>query len=203
MSPQSEHIHPIFDRALDRASKEKLLHQRGCVLWLYGLSGAGKSTLAAALERKLHASGIMTQLLDGDNIRTGLNNNLGFSDEDRLENIRRIAEVARLFAQAGIITITSFITPRRALRTMAREIIGSEDFSEIFVTCSFATCEQRDVKGLYAKANAGVIKDFTGRDSAFEPPDKKFPADLVLDTDQKNETQCLEQLLTFVSQEIK
>jgi len=198
-----ENIHPIFDQTLDRSSKERLLNQKGCVLWLYGLSGAGKSTLATALEKKLHSEGIMTQLLDGDNIRTGLNKNLGFSDEDRLENIRRIAEVAKLFARAGIVTIASFITPKRALRNLAREIIGEEDYQDIFVTCSFETCEKRDVKGLYAKAKAGAIKHFTGKDSSFEPPNDEFPADLVLDTDLKNEETCLKELSAYAISRIK
>lgn len=198
-----ENIHPIFDHVLDRSSKEKLLNQKGCVLWLYGLSGAGKSTLATALEKQLHSEGIMTQLLDGDNIRTGLNKGLGFSDEDRLENIRRIAEVAKLFAHAGIVTITSFITPKQTLRAMAREIIGEDDFHEIFVTCSFETCEKRDVKGLYAKAKAGTIKHFTGRDSSFEPPDDAHPAALVLDTDKQSEEACLKELNAFTMARIK
>ena len=192
-----ENIHPNFDRNLDRSSKENLLKQRGCVLWLYGLSGAGKSTLAIALEKQLHLEGIMTQLLDGDNIRSGLNNNLGFSDEDRRENIRRIAEVAKLFANAGIVTIASFITPKRELRKLAKDIIGESDFREIFVTCSFETCEKRDVKGLYAKAKSGSIKHFTGKDSSFEPPNDEFPADLELDTDEKSEADSLKQLLEF------
>ena len=198
-----ENIHPIFDQTLDRSSKENLLKQKGCVLWLYGLSGAGKSTLATALEKQLHSEGIMTQLLDGDNIRTGLNKNLGFSDEDRHENIRRIAEVARLFAQAGIVTITSFITPKRSLRALAREIIGEADFHDVFVTCSFATCEKRDVKGLYAKARAGNIKHFTGKDSSFEPPGDDLPASLVLDTDQKSKEACLEALAAFARNQIQ
>ena len=119
-----ENIHPTFGQLLDREAKEALLNQRGLVVWLYGLSGSGKSTLATALERRLHEEGLFTQVLDGDNIRTGLNNNLGFSDEDRSENIRRIAEVAKLFAAAGVVTITSFICPRNELRALAREIVG-------------------------------------------------------------------------------
>ncbi|MBT5927797.1 MAG: adenylyl-sulfate kinase [Verrucomicrobia bacterium] len=193
----AENIHPIFNQSLDRSSKETLLNQKGCVLWLFGLSGAGKSTLAVALEKKMHQEGTMTQLLDGDNIRTGLNNNLGFSDEDRYENIRRIAEVAKLFSNAGIVTIASFITPKKELRTLAKSIVGENDFNEIFVTCSFETCEQRDVKGLYAKAKSGAIKHFTGRDSSFEPPDETSPADLELNTDKKSEEKCLEELYDF------
>lgn len=198
-----ENIHPIFHRSLDRSSKETLLNQKGCVIWLYGLSGAGKSTLAIALERELHKMGIMTQLLDGDNIRAGLNNNLGFSDEDRLENIRRIAEVAKLFANAGIVTIASFITPKKELRALARNVIGATDFREVFVTCSFETCEQRDVKGLYAKAEAGAVKHFTGKDSSFEPPDDSNPEHLRLDTDKKNESICLHELLEFTKKTLK
>ena len=186
-----ENIHPTFGQLLDREAKEALLNQRGLVVWLYGLSGSGKSTLATALERRLHEEGVFTQVLDGDNIRTGLNKNLGFSDEDRSENIRRIAEVAKLFATAGVVTITSFICPRNELRTLAREIIGQADFLEVYVECSFETCEQRDVKGLYAKAKAGKIKNFTGRDSSFEEPDN---ADLVIDTDAEDLEASLERL---------
>lgn len=158
------------------------MRQHSTVFWLYGLSGSGKSTLANAFERALHADGFMTQILDGDNIRSGLNANLGFSDEDRAENIRRIAEVARLFLHAGIVTITSFICPTRQLRELARSVIGPDDFQEVFVKASFETCARRDPKGLYAKAAAGQIRQFTGRDSAFEEPAEKDDV-LVLDTE--------------------
>ena len=168
------------------------------MVWLYGLSGSGKSTLATALERRLHEEGVFTQVLDGDNIRTGLNNNLGFSDEDRSENIRRIAEVAKLFAMAGVVTITSFICPRNELRTLAREIVGQADFLEVYVECSFETCEQRDVKGLYAKAKAGQVQNFTGRDSSFEAPEPRDAADLILNTDNQAEGESLEQLYQAV-----
>ena len=189
-----ENIHPTFGQLLDREAKEALLNQRGLVVWLYGLSGSGKSTLATALERRLHEEGVFTQVLDGDNIRTGLNNNLGFSDEDRSENIRRIAEVAKLFATAGVVTITSFICPRNELRTLAREIVGQADFLEVYVECSFETCEQRDVKGLYAKAKAGQVQNFTGKDSSFEAPEPRDAADLILNTDNQTEGESLEQL---------
>ena len=175
-------LHPIFDRVLDRAAKEARLRQRGRVLWLYGLSGSGKSTLAVALERRLHAEGFTTHLLDGDNVRTGLNRDLGFSDADRAENIRRVAEVAKLFAQAGVVVIAAFITPLRAHRRLAREIIGAEDFVEIYVSASFEACAKRDPKGIYAKARAGNLAQFTGRDSAFEPPVADDGA-LILDTE--------------------
>lgn len=193
-----ENIHPTFGQLLDREAKEALLNQRGLVVWLYGLSGSGKSTLATALERRLHEEGVFTQVLDGDNIRTGLNNNLGFSDEDRSENIRRIAEVAKLFAMAGLVTITSFICPRNELRTLAREIVGQADFLEVYVECSFETCEQREVKGLYAKAKAGQVQNFTGMDSSFEAPEPRDAADLILNTDNQAEGESLEQLYQAV-----
>ena len=189
-----QNIHPTFGQLLGREAKETLLNQSGLVVWLYGLSGSGKSTLATALERRLHEEGVFTQVLDGDNIRTGLNNNLGFSDEDRSENIRRIAEVAKLFASAGVVTITSFICPRNELRALAREIIGQADFLEVYVECSFETCEQRDVKGLYAKAKAGQVQNFTGRDSSFEAPEPRDAADLILNTDNQAEGESLDQL---------
>jgi adenylylsulfate kinase len=166
-----ENIHPVFDRMLGREAKEVRLGQRGLVVWLYGLSGSGKSTIAIALERRLAEEGFFTQILDGDNIRSGLNRNLGFADEDRQENIRRIAEVARLFAQAGVVTLTSFITPRRELRELARGIVGPVDFLEVYVEASFDTCAVRDPKGLYAKAASGGVAQFTGKDSAFEEPE--------------------------------
>ena len=193
-----ENIHPTFGQLLGREAKEAMLNQHGLVVWLYGLSGSGKSTLATTLERRLHEEDVFTQVLDGDNIRTGLNNNLGFSDEDRLENIRRIAEVAKLFAQAGAVTITSFICPRNELRAMAREIVGPADFLEVYVECRFETCEQRDVKGLYAKAKAGQVKQFTGKDSLFEPPEPRSVADLILNTDNQTESESLEQLFQAV-----
>ena len=190
-----ENIHPTFGELLGREAKEALLKQRGLVVWLYGLSGSGKSTLANALERRLYEEGVFTQVLDGDNIRTGLNSNLGFSDDDRQENIRRIAEVAKLFATAGVVTIAAFICPRAELRVLARDIIGAEDFFEVYVECRFETCEQRDVKGLYAKAKAGEVKQFTGRDSAFEPGESP---DLILNTDELNESDAAQELFDAV-----
>ena len=177
-----ENIHPVGDRMLQRSDKEALLNQHGGVMWFTGLSGSGKTSVAIALEKKLHADGVLTQILDGDNIRTGLNSNLSFTDEDRLENIRRIAEVAKLFAHAGMVALCSFITPREELRQLAREIVGKSDFLEVFVKASFKTCEARDVKGLYAKAKAGQVKHFTGKDSGFEDPEG---ADLILDTESE------------------
>ncbi|RMG71106.1 MAG: adenylyl-sulfate kinase [Bacteroidetes bacterium] len=174
MADKPTHIHPIFDRILQRQDKETQLGQRAVVVWLTGLSGSGKSTIAQALERQLHQDGYFTKLLDGDNIRTGLNNNLGFSAEDRQENIRRIAETAKLFLDGGIICLCSFVSPTRAIRAMAREIVGAEDFLEVYVNAPLAVCEDRDVKGLYKKARAGEIKDFTGIDAPFEAPEAPF-----------------------------
>lgn len=196
----SANLYPIFDRVLSRADKETRLGQRGLVVWLYGLSGSGKSTLAVALERRLHAEGFATHLLDGDNIRTGLNRGLGFSDADRAENIRRIAEVAKLHAHAGLVTLCSFITPLRALRDSARAIIGADDLLEVYVKASFATCAARDPKGLYAKAAAGGVGQFTGKDSAFEEPlaggeasgaSAAESATLVIDTEAASPEACL------------
>ena len=193
-----ENIHPTFQNLLGREDKESLLDQHGLVVWLYGLSGSGKSTLAIALEKLLHGEGIYTQVLDGDNIRSGLNNNLGFSDVDRLENIRRISEVAKLFVQAGVVTIASFICPRNELRAIAKKIIGQDDFFEVYVECSFETCKQRDVKGLYAKANTGQVKQFTGMDSSFEPPEPRDLADLILNTNIQTKSESLHQLYQAV-----
>jgi adenylylsulfate kinase len=177
-----DNIHPEFHRMLGRKDKESLLGQRSVVFWLYGYSGSGKSTIANAFERELHQAGLMTQILDGDNIRSGLNANLGFSDEDRAENIRRIAEVAKLYLNSGVITIASFICPTRQLRQLARKVVGEADFVEVFVRASYETCAGRDPKGLYAKASQGRIVNFTGKDSAFEEPAPGDPV-LLLDTE--------------------
>lgn len=172
-------IYPIFDRMLARTDKERLLGQRGVMLWFTGLSGSGKSTVAVALERELHRRGRLCRLLDGDNIRTGINAGLGFSADDRRENIRRIAEVGKLFVDTGIITLAAFVSPTEELRTLARDIIGAADFKEIFVATPLEECERRDVKGLYARARRGEVKNFTGISAPFEAPQN--PA-LVLDT---------------------
>ncbi len=163
-------IHPIFDRLLQRGDREKILNQRSKVLWLTGLSGSGKSTIAQALERHLYNNQFFAQVLDGDNIRSGINNNLGFSLEDRQENIRRIAEVAKLYLESGVITINSFISPTVEIRNFAKNITGSADFIEIYINAPLEVCEQRDVKGLYQKARKGEIKGFTGIDSPYEAP---------------------------------
>ena len=186
-------IHPETRRFLDRAAKEDLLRQKGVVLWLYGLSGSGKSTIANEVERVLHGEGRMTVILDGDNLRTGLNSNLGFSDDDRTENVRRVAETAKLLAGQGIIVLVSVITPLRRQRAAAREIIGP-DFHEIYVKADFDTCAERDPKGLYAKAKEGKIGQFTGKDSGFEEPED--PA-LLLDTQARSIDQCAADLLGY------
>lgn len=165
-----KHIYPIFDRMLQRNDREKLLGQKGIMLWFTGLSGSGKSTLAIALERELYNSGILCRILDGDNIRTGINNNLGFTEADRVENIRRIAEVAKLFVDCGVVTIAAFISPTEQIRQMAADIIGKDDFFEIYVNTPLEVCEEKDVKGLYKKARQGEIKNFTGISAPFEAP---------------------------------
>ena len=165
-----KNIHPITDSIISREERELRLGQRGKVLWFTGLSGSGKSTLAIALERKLFDQGYSVIILDGDNIRTGINNNLTFSPEDRIENIRRIAEVAKLFLANGIICIVSFISPTRDMRANAKQIIGPSDFVEVFIDTPIEVCEARDVKGLYKKARAGEIKDFTGVNAPYEIP---------------------------------
>ncbi len=158
------------NKILQRADKEQLLDQRGIAIWFTGLSGSGKTTIAIALEKELHANGLLTQMLDGDNMRAGINNNLGFSTEDRTENIRRIAEVTKLFVNSGIITICCFVSPTEEIRNTARTIIGAADFMEVFVNTPLEICEKRDVKGLYAKARKGEIEDFTGITAPYENP---------------------------------
>ncbi len=163
-------IHPIFDRILSRQEKQGFLNQNSKVVWLTGLSGSGKSTIAQGLEKSLFNNGYFPQILDGDNIRTGICNNLGFTIEDRTENIRRIAEVSKLFCDAGVICLNSFVSPTIKIRKLAKDIIGDENFIEVFVNTPLEICEQRDVKGLYKKARKGEIKNFTGIDSPFENP---------------------------------
>ncbi|WKN33136.1 adenylyl-sulfate kinase [Porifericola rhodea] len=181
------HIYPIFDTILQQQDKEALLQQKGKVIWMVGLSGSGKSTLARAAENTLHQEKKLTMLLDGDNLRTGVNNNLGFSEEERRENIRRAAEVAKLFANCGVVTICSLISPTESIRQMAKEIIGNDAYFEVYIDCPLEVCEQRDVKGLYAKARKGEIKEFTGISSPFEEP--QHP-DLRLKTGEKSIKEC-------------
>lgn len=174
MKDEGRNIFSVFDEILDRSVKENLLNQKGIVVWMTGLSGSGKTTIAIALERLLNQKGFLTQILDGDNIRSGINNNLGFSDSDRTENIRRIAEISKLFLNCGIITINCFVSPTKEIRAQAKQIIGADDFIEVFINTPLEICEQRDVKGLYAKARKGEIKDFTGIDAPFEAPENSF-----------------------------
>lgn len=210
----AENLYPIFDRVVPRNAKETRLGQRGQVIWLFGLSGSGKSTLAIALEHRLYSEGFATQVLDGDNVRTGLNRGLGFSDTDRTENIRRIAEVAKLHAHAGLVTLCSFITPLRAHRALARGIIGAEDLLEVYVKADFTTCARRDPKGLYAKAAAGGVGNFTGKDSSFEEPlhlvnregTSEGPPEgipLVMDTEAASPEACLATLYAAVVPRIR
>ena len=192
---ETKHIYPIFDRMLSRRDKEALLGQRGVMVWFTGLSGSGKSTVAIAVERELHRRGLLCRILDGDNIRSGINNNLGFSEADRVENIRRIAEVGKLFVDTGIITLAAFISPTNSLREMAERIIGEADFKEVYVSTPLAVCEQRDVKGLYAKARRGEIKDFTGVSAPFEVP--VHPA-LAIDTSVLSLEESVEKVLELI-----
>ncbi|WP_289145875.1 adenylyl-sulfate kinase [uncultured Bacteroides sp.] len=192
---KEENIYPIFDRMLSREDKEALLGQRGVMLWLTGLSGSGKSTIAIALERELHQRGLLCRILDGDNIRSGINNNLGFSAEGRVENIRRIAEIGKLFVDTGIITIAAFISPSNELRQMATRIIGEGDFLEIYVSTPLEECEKRDVKGLYAKARRGEIRNFTGISAPFEAPEHPV---LSLDTSRLSLEESVNALLELV-----
>jgi len=159
------------DAHVTQENREKLLNQKGAVLWFTGLSGSGKSTLANAVALKLHEGGNLTYVLDGDNIRHGLNKNLGFSPEDRVENIRRIGEVGKLFADAGVIAMTAFISPYIADRKTARDLLPEGRFIEVYCACDLSVCEQRDPKGLYKKARAGEIKQFTGIDAPYEAPE--------------------------------
>ena len=196
----TENIHPIFDNILGRKEKEDILNQNAVVIWMTGLSGSGKSTIARGLESKLHRQGILTKLLDGDNLRTGLNKNLGFSEDDRIENIRRVAETAKLFLDNGTVVICSFVSPTIIIRDMAAEIIGRNDFLEVMVEASFDECAKRDVKGLYKKALSGEIKNFTGLDAPFELPEEPF---LNIDTEKLSIDESIELLYQAVINRIK
>lgn len=195
MTDNNNNIYPIFDRMLAREDKEELLKQRSVMIWFTGLSGSGKSTIAIALERELHKRGLLCRILDGDNIRSGINNNLGFTEADRIENIRRIAEVSKLFVDTGIITIAAFISPSNDIREMAANIIGKDDFLEVYVSTPIEECERRDVKGLYAKARRSEIKNFTGISAPFEAP--AHPA-LTLDTSALSLEESVNKLLELI-----
>ena len=199
MSSHTKHIHPVFDRMLTREDKERLLKQNAKVFWMTGLSGSGKSTIGTAVEKELYAKGYLTQLLDGDNVRTGINNNLGFSTADRMENIRRIAEVSKLFLSCGVITINTFVSPTNEIRELAKTIIGSKDFIEIYVNCPLEICEERDVKGLYKKARNGEIKDFTGITAPFEAP---VNAELEIRTDKEPAEESVQKVLNYILEKV-
>ncbi|MBX2841061.1 MAG: adenylyl-sulfate kinase [Flammeovirgaceae bacterium] len=188
------------DHKIKKEDRERLKKHKPIVLWFTGLSGSGKSTLTSALEQKLYEEEMHTYILDGDNVRSGLNKGLTFSDEDRKENIRRISEVAKLFADAGLITLTAFISPFKEDRALAKSLVGEDEFMEIFVDCPLEICEQRDVKGLYQKAREGKIKKFTGIDSPFEAPEN---ADVVIHTDRQSLEASVEQLYKAVINRIK
>ncbi|HPB05859.1 MAG TPA: adenylyl-sulfate kinase [Prolixibacteraceae bacterium] len=193
-------IFPVFEQIVPREQKENKLKQKSVVIWFTGLSGAGKTRLAVALEKELFQRGFLTQVLDGDNIRSGINNNLKFSPEDRTENIRRIAEVSKLFLNCGIITLCAFVSPTQEIRQLVRNIVGTENFYEIFVSTPVEVCEQRDVKGLYAKARLGEIKDFTGINAPFEiPADANFVIDTSLQSIETNVEILLEKLLPIIT----
>jgi len=185
-------IHPVFDKIISRREKEELLKQKSIVLWMTGLSGSGKSTIAIGVEKELHRRGFLTQILDGDNVRTGINSNLGFTEEDRYENIRRIAEISKLFINCGIITINSFVSPTNEIRKKAKDIIGADNFIEVYISVPIDVAEKRDVKGLYKKARKGEIKNFTGIDSPFEAPQKP---DIEIKTNELNIQESVEKVL--------
>ena len=198
----AENIYPIYDRMMTRQEREQLLGQKGMMVWMTGLSGSGKSTVALGVERELHKRGLLCRLLDGDNIRDGINRGLGFSPEDRRENIRRIAEVGKLMVDTGIITLACFVSPTEEIRDMARNIIGEKDFFEVYLCTPLSECERRDVKGLYARARRGEVKDFTGISAPFEAPE--HPA-LAIDTTttplQENVMKVVEMILNQQTKE--
>lgn len=186
------HNHKV--EKLDRSEQKK---QKPCILWFTGLSGAGKSTVANAIEQKLFELGHHTFLLDGDNVRHGLNKDLGFSDADRVENIRRIGEIAKLFADAGLIVMSAFISPFRSDRKMVRDLVEDKEFVEVYISTPLTTCEERDPKGLYKKARSGQIKNFTGIDSEYEAPES---AEVMLNTAELDVNECVDRVITYLKQ---
>ena len=193
-------LFPIFDEILQRKDKEELLNQNSKVIWMTGLSGSGKTTVAKGVERYLHSQGILNQLLDGDNIRVGISSNLTFSSEDRAENIRRISEISKLFLNCGIVTLNCFVSPTIEIRNIAKEIIGAENFIEVYINASVDTCEKRDVKGLYQKARKGEIKDFTGISAPFEAPE--YP-EIEINTAQLSIDESVQKVLDYILPIIK
>ncbi len=200
MKKENSNIFPIFDDILQQEDKEKLLNQRAKVIWMTGLSGSGKTTVAKGVERYLHSKGILSKLLDGDNIRVGISNNLSFTAEDRAENIRRIAETSKLFINCGVVTINCFVSPSNAIRQIAKDIIGTENFIEVYINASVAKCEERDVKGLYKKARAGEIKNFTGIDAPFEAPNNP---NLEINTSKLSIDQSVQKVLDYILPKIE
>ena len=200
MKTVKNNLFPVFDKILQRKDKESLLKQKSKVIWMTGLSGSGKTTIAQGVEKKLYENKILNQILDGDNVRVGINNNLTFSNEDRIENIRRIAEVSKLFINCGIVTLNCFVSPTIEIREMARQIIGEEDFIEIYINATIEMCEQRDVKGLYKKAREGKISDFTGISSPFEPPENP---ELEINTSQLSIGESISKVLDHILPKIK
>jgi adenylylsulfate kinase len=194
-----DNIFPNTDKLVSRAQREEAWGFRSAVFWFTGLSGSGKSTVAMGVEHALFARRLWPKMLDGDNIRTGISNNLGFSPDDRQENIRRIAEMSKMFCESNIVVLACFISPTKAIRGQAREIIGPRNFYEIFVQAPLDVCEDRDVKGLYKKARAGEISDFTGISSPYEPPEAP---DLILDTEKESLEESRRKVLDFVEQKI-
>ena len=200
MKEAKGNLFPIFDDILQKEDKEKLLQQHAKVIWMTGLSGSGKTTVAKGVERYLHSQGILNQLLDGDNIRVGIGSNLTFSSEDRAENIRRISEVSKLFMNCGVVTLNCFISPTIEIRNIAKEIIGEENFIEVYINASVATCENRDIKGLYQKARRREIKDFTGISAPFEAP---LNPEIEINTDQLSIDESVQKVLNYILPIIK
>lgn len=197
MKEEKGNIYTVFDEIISREEKERSLKQKARVIWLTGLSGSGKTTLAKGLERKLHDQGFFTKLLDGDNVRAGINNNLGFGADDRVENIRRISEVAKLFMDGGVITICCFVSPTNDLRDMAKEIIGADDFVLVHVNTSLEECEKRDVKGLYKRARKGEIPNFTGISAPFDEP---INPQITISTEKREIGECVDSLLNSLKE---
>ena len=195
-----ENIFPTFDDILQKKDKEDLLNQKAKVVWMTGLSGSGKTTIGKGVEKYLHSQKILNQILDGDNIRVGISNNLSFSSKDRIENIRRIAEVSKLFLNCGIVTLNCFVSPTIEMRKIAEKIIGTDNFIEIYINASVKTCEERDTKGLYKKARLGKIKDFTGISSPFEAP--KNPA-LTINTSELSIKEAVNKVIDYILPKIK
>lgn len=190
-----DNLFPTNHELIPKIEKEKLLKQKGICLWLTGLSGSGKTTIAKAVAKKLHSNGFITKVLDGDNIRLGINKNLSFSELDRMENVRRTAEIAKLFVDCGIVTICCLVSPKKNMRALAKEIIGEENFYEIFIATSLEDCEIRDTKGLYKKARSGELLNFTGVSSQYEKP---VVASLNIPTKEKNIDESSKILYNFV-----